>query len=721
MTEPKARIPRGRPRWRLGRPERITALGFGGVALALAVLGGWGAAHASHGSEPGSRMALAAAAVAGHPTIVGPMPSAVPTLQLGINAAPGKICALGATTCSNGVGTSRVTMTATGLPGPLVWPAVQIAFVIETSPYDGVWDPNGDGLGLEKWPVAGYDVCANKANGVPCEESNGVPFFVAHAGQVAAEIQNLNPHTQVSFAMVDYLGTCDNWDDCDSTQYHVDISQFVSSPDLQSLVTQQFQDNVLSGGWTEHDVDLADNFLHSSSTTALYGALVGSGLGWSPNTHHVVVWMGSTAPRDPSYTQNYCASPSGLFYDSEWNCYPPTCEPSYQFATGLRSPGCEGWLHPQDGVYNDSIAALARSAPSCVDSVGGSCTIDMIDLWDTPTDPYSPGWEQTNPAGVSFGPGSSTVVSNANKILASGCDLAAATGGTWDGPAFYTCSNGVSGDLQYVAHGPYDHPNTGNPTLYAAMSNIGFGPVTSDLVANGTAKPMFVFAASPSIALAPTPQVQVACEMPSGFSPHCQEVPTVLHLGGHTFYGWNWSTVPSENQLYAGDVWTASFDVIATGPPYGQIPVDACTTVVCRAGGSAAVDGVYTWANYELPVSTTVVTQSFPLSQVWVETTPTVPANAPPPPPGPPPSTAIPIATTTTLTAIPNAVALFTQTVTGNVSIQSSAAGLIMAGITRVMMKNKPIAMQVAVKAGPGSSKFDKAQADGGSQVGHFE
>ncbi|MCI4330315.1 MAG: hypothetical protein L3K19_00505 [Thermoplasmata archaeon] len=655
------------------------------------------------------------------PTFVTPTPSPVASLQLGIATAPAKICVLGSSACSAGVGTSRVTLTATGTPGPLTWPAVQIVFVVETSPYDGVWDPYGDGNGLEKWPVGGYDECAAQTNGVPCEESNGVPFFVAHAGQVAGEIQNLNPHTVVTFAMVDYLGTCDNWDDCDSTQYHVDISQFVPSSDLGGLVTQEFQDNVLSGGWTEHDVDLGDNFLHSSSISALYGALVGSGLGWSPNTHHVVVWMGSTSPRDPSYSQNYCASPSGLFFDSEWNCVPPTCEPSYQFSSGARSPSCEGWIHPQDGNPNDSIAALARNAPSCTDSIGGTCTIDVLDLWDTPTDPYSSGWERTNPAGVAYGPGSATVVNDADKILTAGCDIAAATGGTWDGPSFFTCSDGQSGDLQYVAHGPVNHPNTGNPTLFAAMSNIGFGPVTSQLIANGTAKPMFVFAPASSIALAPSPQIQVACQVPSGFAPHCQESPTIIHLGGHTFYGWNWSTVASENKVFAGDLWTASFNVVATGPPYGQVPVDACVSVICKAAGSASVDGVYTWANYELPVSTAIVTQSFPLSQVWVVTTPTSPPTLLPPPPPPPPATALPIATPATLTSIPNVIGLFTQSVTGNVSIQSSAAGLIMAGVTRVMMKNKPIAMQVAVKAGPASSKFDKAQSDGGSSVGHFE
>ncbi|MCI4361168.1 MAG: hypothetical protein L3J91_05645, partial [Thermoplasmata archaeon] len=56
----------------------------------------------------------------------------------------------------------------------------------------------------------------------------------------------------------------------------------------------------------------------------------------------------------------------------------------------------------------------------------------------------------------------------------------------------------------------------------------------------------------------------------------------------------------------------------------------------------------------------------------------------------------------------------------GTFSIQATAAGLLMAGITRLTIKNKPIAMQIAAKAGPAQSKFDAAQRQG-PDTGHFE
>ena len=55
-------------------------------------------------------------------------------------------------------------------------------------------------------------------------------------------------------------------------------------------------------------------------------------------------------------------------------------------------PNCEGWVRSQDGNPSDSIAALTKTSPTCTDSIGAACTVDVVDYWDTPTDPYSQGW-----------------------------------------------------------------------------------------------------------------------------------------------------------------------------------------------------------------------------------------------------------------------------------------------------------------------------------------
>jgi hypothetical protein len=615
----------------------------------------------------------------------------VPPLTLSTVEAPTPICAFGENSCSAGVGSGRVELQAQATQSPsFTWPAVQVVFVIDTTSYAGDYGPDS----------AGLDPCANAGNGAgPCEESNGIPFFVANAQLIASEIQSANPHSAVSFALVDYYDAWGSgWDDADGPEYHVDIGQFIPSNEFGSAVTSTFQQVVLGGGWDNWDQDMDNNFLDSSSITALYGAIVGSDLNWSDGAHHVVVWMGVTAPRAPGYQQNYCVSASAwLQWGQPPSCYSQACEPSYSFADGS-SPNCEGWVRSQDGNSTHSIAALARTAPACIHSAGGSCTIDAIDLWTTSTDPYSKGWP-TGLAAPGGGPGGTMVQQNVNRVLAAGCDLSEATGGTWMGPAWYSCSNGVTGGLEYVAHGTITNPNKNNPTLLAAFRSIGFGPVTLNEVARGTDQPFFLFVPWGNIEVAPFPQWAASCATPAGFTADCPRTPSVIHWGSSNGYGWNWSSNASRNAMYIGDVWTASFNVRAIGPPFGRaVPVDACFTLECRYAGSGAVGGVYTWANYWAFRNTTQLTQSFPLAELTVETPPVI-GSAPGPPLGTPPPPGLPIVGGVPVSiGNPSLVAL--QTPIGSVTGQAIAAGLLGAGFTRIGLKQKAIPMAVAAVQG---------------------
>ncbi|HUI38289.1 MAG TPA: hypothetical protein VLY85_01520, partial [Thermoplasmata archaeon] len=194
-------------------------------------------------------------------------PSAGP-LNLSIRADPSAICSEESDLCPAGTGVAQVTLTATAPPpNPDGWSAAEVAFVIETTPYDGVYDPTeGGSVG---------DACA--ASGGPlCEESNGVPFFVTHAGAVAEAITAEHPTTEVSFALVDYFATWDGDDDGDGTSFHVDISQFVAASQFGPAVKSTFQAEQLDGGFVYPDSDLSDNFLDSSSISALYASLEGS-------------------------------------------------------------------------------------------------------------------------------------------------------------------------------------------------------------------------------------------------------------------------------------------------------------------------------------------------------------------------------------------------------------------------------------------------------------
>jgi hypothetical protein len=638
------------------------------------------------------------------------------SLTLGASASPGSICAFASADCPAGASESRVTLSAGALTAPTpYWPNVQVAFVIETTAYDGFY--------YHYYGYPGKDKCAlaDSGEGAPCEESNGGPFFLAHAQNIANEIADANPHSKVSFAMVDFFGTdCGDWDDCgDSSKYDVDIPQFVPASSFGGAVDEAYSDNTFGGGYISI-VGLDDNFLHSPEITALYGTIIGSGLDWSANTHHVIVLIGSTAPRDPSYVENYAVSPfdpcCGGSQPDGW-----TCEPAYEFADGVM-PNCEGWVHSQDGNPDDSIAALAHTAPSCVDSIGHTCTIDDIDLWDTPTDPLSAGW----PTGLGVagsGPGGSVVVTDSEHIIQAGCDIAAATGGTWDGPSFASCPNGDTGTLAYVPHGPVLTPNTNNPSLFAALREVGFGPVYATLVANGSNAPMFNYEPYGSIRVSPTPGFVASCEQVSGAPvPGCQHLPTIENLDGVETLSWNFSTEPEYNVLYVGDYWTASFNVVAIAPPLGYVPVDACIAAGCKAGGSTDVGGFYTWAYYVPRSNVSSVYQSFPLATVNVELAGTgVPAGlSPPPAPPVPPGFPVPVVAPVGLLS---PVAVGSTVAIANASLTAAAAGFLGAGFVRVSTKNRPIAMQVAAMTGKNpTSKFDKAAREGaGPALGKFE
>jgi hypothetical protein len=697
---------------RYGRPSaRLVLLGLVAVLSLVALLAVAVNPAEAAPASPATQAPVTAAAPASASTSTTTTPSSTTpgnALSLGIVATPHSICAFGLETCAAAAGTARVTLTANaGSGGVVAWPSVQVAFVIETTPYDGVYDSSQGDPGL--------DPCAAGGLGkLLCEESNGVPFFIANAQSIANSISAANPHSQVSFAMVDYFATLTNWDDGDGAEYHVDIPQFIPSSYFGSAVQSTFQAEVLGGGWVYSDSDMADSELATSSITALYGTIVGSGLDWSNNTHHVIVWIGSSAPRDPNYAEDMCVDSQDQGYAYE-GCIGSTCEPSYTFPTGT-SPNCEGWVKSQDGNATHSIAALAHDSKSCSLSVGNVCTVDTIDVVTTPTDYNSPGW----PAGVrGGGPGGSIVFQDVAHIIEAGCDMAAATGGTWDGPAYASCPDGQAGTLQYVTHGAYNQPNTQNPTLFAALRQIGFGPILDTQVASGGNRPIFTYVPFGNIAPAPNLQPTAACVRNGVDLKTCQVNPTVLHFDGLTYLGWNWSDNSTSNIMYIGDSWTASFNVIATGPPYATVPIDSCTTIDCKAGGSGEVDGIYSSATYVPYTNNTVLTESFPLGQVNVEVTPPTspPPNVPPPPPPVPPPFGIPApAPLPVLTQI----GLGQNIGVGNVSLQAAAAGFLGAGFMRVSMKNRPIAMRVAAKAGPQESKFEAAQK-GQSGIGRFE
>ena len=429
--------------------------------------------------------------------------------------------------------------------------------------------------------------------------------------------------------------------------------------------------------------------------------------------------MGSSAPRDPEFSVDYSVSPS-----DEAAATAKTCEPSFEFGDGVNSPTCEGWIDPHDGSRSDSIADLAHKASSCVNSIEKVCTIDAIDLYATPTDPNSPGWPCTGALrGAGGCPGGSTVELDTQDILDAGCRIAAATGGTWSGPKYFTCPNGTNGNLALETVGPNANvPNVDNPSLMKAFEEIGFGPEINPVVANGTDRAMFQFVPYGAIRVVPGEPFQSHCTRVIPVEKwNCDHDPDVITVGSTTVYGWNWSDTPGENYLLLGDIWSVTFLVYAASGPFGAVPVDACAIAACGAEHGNFTDGLYTWATYLAPGNHSRMVNSFPLSVLDIL------ANAPPPPP-PSPTPGIPTTPPASLAPgippEPPAVAVPSVIGAGAVPVQIAMLGLMAAGFTRISVRNRTVAMPMAMHSRhrrPTRSNFERDDVERPPPIGRFE
>ncbi len=704
-----------------------------------------------------------------NPTVASTNPGFSSGSKASLSATPQAICSVGVLSCPAGTDAvlARLNYSASGI-GISAWPAVEILFVLETTPYDGVFDHTGIN-GSASDPCAGPYPSAHPL----CDESNGVPFFVDNAGIVANELQSKYPSTKISFGLADYGASHDGWDDSDGTQhvrwnftcscfatytvtgwdsgssyvYHVDVGTFVSADRFESAVTSTFQRSVLDGGYILPGSDLNDNFLHSPSITALYGALSGTELGWSNDAHHVIVWIGSTAPRDPNYAVNYCMSDSGwapYFLPGELLGLPicntnstmvtdPTCEPSYTFSTNVTMPACFGWVQSQDLSPEDSIATFARTSPACVESLGGSCTIDMVDLFATPTDAESLGWLATGaasgvPPNASYA-GGWWAMTNAHRIVSAGCDLANATGGTWAGPDVANCGPNRIGSLGNVPYGTrYDRPFTSNPDLLSALVSIGLGSTPGAMIGVAAGTPMFAFVPFGDFQIDLRDPITTTCVSQVLPAVSCMTQPEVLSASGVVYLAWNWSSDPNLNALYSGDEWSASFYLHAMGPPFDTpVPIDACVSVACQSNGSRPIGGVYSrvaftpaWTSGAPP---SLLTLSFPPALVIVESSkgPWSPPSIPSPPPPPGPGLPLPSPTTNPV-LIPQPIVTIASTIVGGFSVQAVAAGVLSAGFARIVLQKRAIAQRQAVGnvVRPQRSAFEQERPTD-PNIGRFE
>ncbi|MDE1835180.1 MAG: hypothetical protein KGJ23_01030 [Euryarchaeota archaeon] len=559
-----------------------------------------------------------------------------PHLQTAISVAPSVICQVG-TTCPAGVPRwTNVTIwaNATGHSQLVYPPKVQVIFDIETTLFDGVYDPTAGDVGL------------SSCNG-PCKESNAVPFFVANAGTIAKDITGDFPGSNVTFAMVDYFSTSNiappscttggsytgDHDDGDGCQYHVDFKNFVDATKFGTLVPPYFANYTLGNGAASCttgaqppvmycDSDFSDNTLDSSSITSLYGALQGSGIQVDKKADVVIVWMGSTAPRDPSYTVDYTP------FDADANTgTSATCEPSFNYiVSGLVSPNCEGWVTPTTANYSIADLALSKTPKILINTV-------VLDTGTT----LQTGGDYVQPT-------SAAATQDTTNIVKAACDLATATGGAWAGPVGFSC-NGASGYLSggFIPAGSEQNPPTAwssNPLLGTALTNVRFPLGWTNSTANGvTTNDTFQFIPEPGFAIPRGASYTLASCYRSPTNPGlpwpCPSSPNATGLanGG---VGWAWPHNATEDAMYLNDSWGVTFPVEATAALNSSfvgvpVPVDACQAQLFPSC-TGPVSGSISAANY-LPYTNAPppVSASFPAGTVTVyDTGPVVRISAAP-------------------------------------------------------------------------------------------
>jgi hypothetical protein len=522
-------------------------------------------------------------------------------------------------------------------------PWVQVVFVLETTAFDGVYDPTQGDYGQDGNNTAG--LCTG-----PCAESDGIPFFVNNVANIVQGITLKNmgvtnsPH--VTFSLVDYFSNydknnpnADSHDDGDGSEYNVDVSTFEPATTFASTVTTMattnpsplFGGGCTASGWdyANHfycDSDFSDNFLQTSMITAIYGGLHGSGLGWVNNstTDHVVVWMGSSLPRDPTYPGYWCATHNDESRAATGCPDDPTktAEPTYTYGSGIVEPAGE------------TIAGLATIAKH------EHVLIDTIDLPNGMTELTPPSPKVTGDTDyVESTAGEKTAATDdVTNILQAGCDLAKDTGGSWEGPT--PSSSGVSFTCSAAATGNSDGNLTdtwcaytsskgcwpswsSNPSLAWALTNINFPPTKVTFNVTGWMKEdSFTFGPATGYSLNTSWMTFYCYHNGVDISSLCKAAAN--HPMGSGGYAWEWPY----GEMFPSDIWSVSFNMTVdanypTSEENLSEPVDNCLNVNWTGCPGSAISP-YSQVFYENYTAHNY-TQAFPPAYATVMASPNVP------------------------------------------------------------------------------------------------
>jgi hypothetical protein len=141
----------------------------------------------------------------------------------------------------------------------------------------------------------------------------------------------------------------------------------------------------------------------------------------------------------------------------------------------------------------------------------------------------------------------------------------------------------------------------------------------------------------------------VACDSPSGEADYRDVNVTSLRVGNASGFQVDWSSDPFLDSLYVGQEWSVRFNISVAGPPYGSVPVYACTTGPCLAAGSGTISGSFSSIEVQPLGPDSDVNGSLPYANISVDpprVSPVGPSqpitSIPPPPTGLPNPVALP-------------------------------------------------------------------------------
>ncbi len=263
---------------------------------------------------------------------------------------------------------------------------------------------------------------------------------------------------------------------------------------------------------------------------------------------------------------------------------------------------------------------------------------------------------------------------------------------------------------------------------WQAEVNVSVGVTYATEGVASLAAPRLIVLPWGKVQLDPTSPPLVSCRTVGGDRTTCDGSSSLLAVGGASGFELNWSSNPNLDALYVGDHWTVQFGITVAGPPYGSVPVYACATAECLAGGSGNISGRFSELAFQPLRAGVSSDDSLPYANITVDpprlangASSLPPVANPPPPPAAPIGLPLPISVPNP-GPLPAPILAALVTVVPTVSVSAIAAGVLSAGFSRAALQRRAVGQRQSVGniVRPKRSAFE-AERPSDTKIGRFE